>query len=731
MSNDVYLIKSVKAGLAKCPASWVPTHEIQKELQVDTDLQRLFFRGKQLENGYKLYDYNINLNEVIQLIVKVKADNAEEKATSSDNVKKKELSETEEEEDELVEKELLEAESLYYKVGDAVDCYDQTHGAWFEAIVQNIFKKEEQILYNVRCEFDDKLPYNVPEKSIRPRARRVLSFDELSVGQKVMINYNVDDPKNVGLWYDFTISKIDRKRRWHELSGMLRMSDDHQLKIEKFSPKKDIFAIETPKLLAERTAEDEGFMISNGKRRPIIATCSSCMDDENEKCRECGCKICAGKHDEHYLLLCDECNYAFHLSCLDPPLTAIPDEDYWYCPECKNDDSEIVKAGERLKQSKKKSSVREVKDLRKDWGKGMACVGRTKICSIVPSHHRGPIPGIEVGMCWMFRMQVSEMGVHRPHVAGIHGRETDCAYSIVLSGGYEDDTDNGDEFLYTGSGGRDLSGNRRVAKQSSDQMLTRMNKALARNCNAKLNAETGAIATHWKEGIPVRVVRNSKLKKYSKYAPQEGNRYDGTYKVVKYYPDVGKSGFRVWKYLLRRDDPSPAPWSKQGKARIASLGLKLIYPDGYLEAMKKVDTGVKKRSIPADNNAVYKSPPTKKRKQRAYDLEDELNNVIKNDKLNTKLWAECSEALPMGKAAFLERVSERFMCACCLEIVYNPVTIPCGHSICLKCLKRSFVSDVHFCPSCRYDLGKSYNMEVNQSLASALLLIYPGYENGR
>lgn len=50
------------------------------------------------------------------------------------------------------------------------------------------------------------------------------------------------------------------------------------------------------------------------------------------------------------------------------------------------------------------------------------------------------------------------MGVHRPHIAGIHGRETDCAYSIVLSGGYEDDIDNGDEFLYTGSGGRDLSG---------------------------------------------------------------------------------------------------------------------------------------------------------------------------------------------------------------------------------------------------------------------------------
>jgi len=133
-------------------------------------------------------------------------------------------------------------------------------------------------------------------------------------------------------------------------------------------------------------------------------------------------------------------------------------------------------------------------------------------------------------------------------------------------------------------------------------------------------------------------------------------RYDGIYKVVKYYPDVGKSGFRIWKYLLRRDDSSPAPWTKEGKARIASLGLKLIYPDGYLEAMKKVDTGIKKRSIITDDT-IYESPPRKK--QKAYDLENELNNLIKNDKLNAKLWTECNEALPMGKTAFLEYVSER------------------------------------------------------------------------
>ena len=54
---------------------------------------------------------------------------------------------------------------------------------------------------------------------------------------------------------------------------------------------------------------------------------------------------------------------------------------------------------------------------------------------------------------------------HRPPVAGIAGKPVDGAYSIVLAGGYEDDIDHGDEFTYTGAGGRDLSGNKRTAEQ--------------------------------------------------------------------------------------------------------------------------------------------------------------------------------------------------------------------------------------------------------------------------
>jgi len=56
--------------------------------------------------------------------------------------------------------------------------------------------------------------------------------------------------------------------------------------------------------------------------------------------------------------------------------------------------------------------------------------------------------------------------------------------------------------------------------------------ALAKNCNvSKLDAVNGGEAKDWKSGKPVRVVRNCKGRKHSEFAPDEGNRYDGIYKV--------------------------------------------------------------------------------------------------------------------------------------------------------------------------------------------------------
>lgn len=45
------------------------------------------------------------------------------------------------------------------------------------------------------------------------------------------------------------------------------------------------------------------------------------------------------------------------------------------------------------------------------------------------------------------------------------------------------------------------------------------------------------------------------------------------HQVVKYWPEKGKSGFIVWRYLFRRDDDNPAPWTSKGKKRSKELGI--------------------------------------------------------------------------------------------------------------------------------------------------------------
>lgn len=68
----------------------------------------------------------------------------------------------------------------------------------------------------------------------------------------------------------------------------------------------------------------------------------------------------------------------------------------------------------------------------RDWGKGAACAGRTKECTIVPKNHFGPIPGIPVGSAFEYRLQLSEEGIHRPPVAGIAGKINKYYYNFLF-----------------------------------------------------------------------------------------------------------------------------------------------------------------------------------------------------------------------------------------------------------------------------------------------------------
>ncbi|KAF5294856.1 hypothetical protein FQA39_LY00340 [Lamprigera yunnana] len=573
---------------------------------------------------------------------------------------------------------------------------------------------EPNLTFRVKMETEDDADegiYNLSFDLIRPRAYYKLTVSELKPNQTIMVNYNIEEPHTRGYWYDLTITSVNSKI----LQGTILVGNT-LTKIKKSNVKflAELMRIEKPVLLKSRNEQ-----IVLPQIRKTFYYCQKCKDSPTKTCKECGCQVCKTKSDSKLLLLCDDCNDGYHTYCLDPPLSNVPEEPQWFCPNCKVDVNEIVQPGEKRKTVRKKRSnttAASSSKPKRDWGQGMACIGYYGSCTIVSPHHFGPIPGIDVGTTWLFRSQVALAGVHRPPVAGIHGTEKEGAYSIVFSGGYEDDIDNGSEFIYSGSGGRDLSQNRRTNEQSADQVLTRMNKALALNCDVALN-EKGAESSNWRNGKSVRVVRSFKNAKNSKYAPKAGYRYDGIYKVVKYYPEKGKSGYLIWKYLFRRDDPSPFPWSKKAPQ------YDMIYPPGYHEALK--EDGKRLRSGSA-------SPPKNNKKQKvSFKLDSALSRIIDGDTVNVKLWDGCKEFLQEGKVVFLEKVKEAFVCVCCQEVVHNPITTKCKHNVCKKCLQRSFAAEIFSCPICRFELGQEFKMILNMSLAQALSQLFPGYEGGR
>ncbi|MBZ9712341.1 YDG/SRA domain-containing protein [Deinococcus multiflagellatus] len=137
----------------------------------------------------------------------------------------------------------------------------------------------------------------------------------------------------------------------------------------------------------------------------------------------------------------------------------------------------------------------------------------------------GELPGCPPGTLFEGRRALSEAGVHRPLQAGIAGTALGGAVSVVLSGGYEDDQDSGHQILYTGEGGRDP----RTGAQTAHQLLTRGNLALARSHLL---------------GQPVRVVRRVAGATY---------RYDGLFLVTAFWHEVGRSGYRIWRFLLESE----------------------------------------------------------------------------------------------------------------------------------------------------------------------------------
>ncbi|KAJ1834460.1 hypothetical protein LPJ63_001945 [Coemansia sp. RSA 2711] len=467
----------------------------------------------------------------------------------------------------------------------------------------------------------------------------------------------------------------------------------------------------------------------SGEQIPEVP-CESCDNTLESKCHRCGCYYCGLKDDEHRTLACDECANFYHMRCLPVPLVKVPEGD-WYCEYCKTDPNQVVSGEKKLDLTGTRRAKMPSAKQTKNWGGGMACVGTTKTCTIVPKDHAGSIPGVHVGQSWRYRIHVSESGIHRPPVGGIAGSSKSPAVSIVLAGGYPEDVDRGEEFVYTGSGGYDLSGNKRQAKvQSFDQELTRQNRGLALACAAPLDEKNGGTAANWKQSTPIRVCRSYKVAKmHPEYAPAEGVRYDGIYRIVKYWREKGVNGFYVWRYLFRRDDPEPAPWTEEGKAFIERLGLEMYCPDDTAGDNSKPAGKKRKSDSATDSPAKGKAAA----KTRQFLPTATLQELIRLDTENTRLWANMAEKQYPTETAYLEALTENHLgCPICQELVQRPVTMPCGHNICCPCLHRSMDNYGVICPMCRHDISgmgskEDVKQKINQNLVTILRALIPSY----
>ncbi|XP_016563051.2 E3 ubiquitin-protein ligase ORTHRUS 2 [Capsicum annuum] len=347
---------------------------------------------------------------------------------------------------------------------------------------------------------------------------------------------------------------------------------------------------------------------------------------------------------------------------------------------------------------------------------GMANASSGRIFVTIPTDHFGPIlaendpernQGVLVGESWTHRLNCRQWGVHWPHVAGIAGQAKYGAQSVVLSGGYEDDEDHGEWFLYTGSGGRDLSGNKRTNK---DQSFTNSNEALRVSC---------------KQGYPVRVVRSHKEKR-SSYAPQDGLRYDGVYRIEKCWRKLGIQGYKVCRYLFVRCDNEPAPWTSDehgDKPRPLPEIPELEEALGIFERAHTSSWDYDEE----EGRWKWKKPPPPSQ-QRV------IGASLKDGKRTKKTPRKSQETSVKGT------LLKGFCCVLCKNILTLPMTTPCAHNFCKACLEEAFKgkafikerkchngrklrSQKNFmkCPTCPLDISEFLqNPQVNRELEDAI-----------
>lgn len=86
-------------------------------------------------------------------------------------------------------------------------------------------------------------------------------------------------------------------------------------------------------------------------------------------CPSCLCRSCLTDCDDDKIVLCDGCDHAYHIYCMQPALTSVP-EGKWFCGKCDADTR-------RIRQAKRSYESKHLK-LKKTASRGKGCLNNRR-----------------------------------------------------------------------------------------------------------------------------------------------------------------------------------------------------------------------------------------------------------------------------------------------------------------------------------------------------------------
>lgn len=126
------------------------------------------------------------------------------------------------------------------------------------------------------CRCPEESPIEVLLKNIRPHSSDILPLESLKTGDRVLMNYNIEYPKERGYWYDVLVKEIITNRRRKAVIGDVSVGINNALiKNCTLLFLDDIYNVKHFKLITERTPEDTKIMetkpavMSNNQILPI------------------------------------------------------------------------------------------------------------------------------------------------------------------------------------------------------------------------------------------------------------------------------------------------------------------------------------------------------------------------------------------------------------------------------------------------------------------------------